>query len=66
MRQGIRKTRHPHLWSWGLCLLVTLGALPARSATLIAELRAAGTVDVLPGDTPLRTGLASLGAEYSF
>jgi hypothetical protein len=67
MRQGIRKTSHLLPLSWGLCLLVALGALPAHTATLIAELSASQQARAwtLLGDVELRENATFLTFGYS-
>jgi hypothetical protein len=67
MRQGIRKVGNPLLSSWGLCLLVALGTLPAHAATLIAELSASKEARAwtLLGDVELRENSTFLTFGYS-
>lgn len=67
MRQGIRKDGHSPLSPWGLCLLAALGALPARAATLIAELSASKQARAwtLLGDVELRENATFLTFGYS-
>jgi hypothetical protein len=67
MRQGIQKTSHLLPLSWGLCMLVALGALPAQAATLIAELSASQQARAwtLLGDVELRENATFLTFGYS-
>ncbi|HYH95220.1 hypothetical protein [Hyalangium sp.] len=66
MRQGIRRPGRP-LPPWGFCLLLALGALPARAATLIAELSASqdSRAWTLLGDVELREDSTFLTFGYS-
>ncbi len=66
MRQGIRREGRP-LPRWGLCLLVALGALPARAATLTTETSASQASQALTvlGDVELRENETFLTFGYS-
>jgi hypothetical protein len=66
MRQGIRRTGRS-LLTGGLGLLLALGALPARAATLIAELSASREYRAwtLLGDVELRENATFLTFGYS-